>query len=139
MGNVPEVELGWRQNPVYQGEGEKGQTEREAKGKAGQEERHDREKGPKLEQEAMFINNLADPQAPDTKYIKYCWDTLLCHSKEEQIKWCWKLQTFWEQVKKNRKSQNKVKTETHKLEKPCSLVPFYLPVAPSPGSLPNAS
>lgn len=69
---------------LYQEEGEKGQTEREAKGKkAGQEERHEGEKGPKLEQEAMFINNLADPQAPDTKYIRYCWDTLLCHSEEQ--------------------------------------------------------
>lgn len=50
---------------------------REGKGKAGQEERDEGEKEPKLEQEAMFINNLADPQAPDTKYIKYCWDTAL--------------------------------------------------------------
>lgn len=82
---MPEVEREGRQNPWYQGEGEEGQTEREAKGKAGQEERHEGEKGPKLEQEAMFINNLADPQAPDTKYIKYCWDTLLCHCKEDQI------------------------------------------------------
>lgn len=109
MGKVPEVELKWRLNALYQGEGEKGQTEREAKGKAGQEERHEGEEGPKLEQEAMFINNLTDPQAPDTKYIKYSWDTLVCHSQEEQIKWCWKLQTFWEQIKKKRKSQNKMK------------------------------
>lgn len=71
MGEVPEVELKRRQNPFYQREGEKGQTEREAKGKAGQEERPEGE-GPKLEQEAMFINNLPDPQAPDTKYMKYC-------------------------------------------------------------------
>lgn len=77
---MPEVEREARQNLRYQGEGEEGQTEREAKGKAGQVERHGGEKGPKLEQEAMFINNLADPQAPDTKYSKYCWNTVLCHS-----------------------------------------------------------
>lgn len=64
-------------NVIDQGEGEKGQTERDVKGKAGQEERQEGEKGPKLEQEAMFINNLADPRAPDPKYIKYCWDTAL--------------------------------------------------------------
>lgn len=78
-------------DPLEQGEGEEGQTEREAKGKAGQEERHEGEEAPKLEQEAVFINNLTDPQAPDTKYIKGSWDTPVCHSQEEQIKWCWKL------------------------------------------------
>lgn len=56
-------------------------SDREVKGKGGQEETREGEKGPKLEQEAMFINNLADPRAPDTKYIKYCWDSLLCHSQ----------------------------------------------------------
>jgi hypothetical protein len=61
--------------------------------------RHEGEKGWKLEQEAMLINNLTDPQAPDTKYIKDSWNTV-CHSQiqEEQIKWCWKVQSFWEQM-----------------------------------------
>lgn len=100
------------------------------KGKAGQEERQEGEEGPKLEQEAMFINNLADPRAPDTKYIKYCRDTLHCHSQENHVKWCWKLQTFREQTEKNKKKgQNKVKAQTHKVEK------LYSPAASYPGSL----
>lgn len=75
--------------------------------------------GPKLEQEAVFINNLADPRARDTKYIKYCWDILLCHSKEEHIKWCWRRQsvpgqTFW----KNKISQKKGKAEINSSEGP---------------------
>lgn len=58
----------------------------------------------------MFINNLADPQAPDTKYIKYCRDTLLCHSQEEQMKWCWEAANFPRTDKKEQqqKSQQKV-------------------------------
>lgn len=71
------------------GRREEGQAEREAKGKAGHEERQGGEEALKLEQEAVFINNLTDPQAPDTKYIKGSWDTLVCHSQQEQIKWCW--------------------------------------------------
>lgn len=46
------------------------------RGKRSDRERSERksraggEKGPKLEQEAMLINNLADPRAPDTECIK---------------------------------------------------------------------
>lgn len=72
-------------NALCQGGGERDQT-RERKGKAGQQGKHGGEEGPKLEQEALFINNLTDPQAPDTKYIKDSWDTLACHSQEEPIK-----------------------------------------------------
>lgn len=93
MGKVPEVKLKFRLTALCQGGGEKGQRGG-LKEKAGQQERHGGEEGPKLEQEALFINNLSDPQAPDTKYIKDSWDTLACHSQEEPIKWCWRLRAF---------------------------------------------
>lgn len=93
------------------------------RGKRSDRERSERksgaggEKGPKLEQEAMLINNLADPRAPDTECIKYCWDTLLRHSQEERVKWCWKLQT----LDKSQKNQDKVRAWTYGVEK----FPFF--------------
>lgn len=77
---------------LYQKDGERGQAARGAKGKAGQEET-----GPKLEQEAMFINNPADPQAPDTKCIRYCWDTALPLTGGAERKRCWEPQSLREQ------------------------------------------
>lgn len=98
MGKAPDTEFKWRQDFYVRKKGKRVRRSEKRKEKAGQEERHEGEKGPKLEQEAMFINNLADPQAPDTKYSKYCWDTVLCRAKEEQVKWCGELPTFWELI-----------------------------------------
>ena len=111
MGRVPEVKLEWILEIREKGKKVRERERSERKSRAGGE------KGPKLEQEAMLINNLADPRAPDTECIKYCWDTLLRHSHEERVKWCWKLQT----LDRGQKGQAKVRAWTHGVEK----FPFF--------------